>query len=223
MSSDDRSKWYPVKEIMDNPNVYFGRHFSYWWNNTPRNVLNYMSHYKFAGKMIGSGKRVLDIGCAEGLGTWLLALECGYAKGIDLDDQAINLGKGNWNDTRISFECVDVLKMKPEKYDAIVSFDVIEHILPKNVDIFMRGIVGNLSENGVSVIGTPSLAGQSYASEVSRAGYENVYSAETLEEEMLKYFEHVFLFCANDEVIHAGFTQMAYYYITIGCKKKTNL
>jgi 2-polyprenyl-3-methyl-5-hydroxy-6-metoxy-1,4-benzoquinol methylase len=220
MSSGARSKWNPVKEMMGNPKVYFGRHLSYWWENTPRSALYFMSHYKFAVKMIGSGKRVLDIGCAEGLGTWLLAIECGYAKGIDLDDQAIDMGKRNWNDPRISFECIDILKMKPWQYDAVVSFDVIEHIIPKNVDTFMRVVVDNLSENGVSIIGTPSLTGQAYASEVSKAGHVNVYSAERLEEEMLQYFEHVFLFCANDEVIHTGFAKMAHYYIVIGCKKK---
>jgi 2-polyprenyl-3-methyl-5-hydroxy-6-metoxy-1,4-benzoquinol methylase len=173
--------------------------------------------------MIGVDKRVLDVGCAEGLGNWLLALECGHAKGIDIDMQAIDIGKKNWRDPRISFECNDhIFKMKQDQYDAVVSFDVIEHIIPKNVDTFMRLIVDRLSENGVSIIGTPSLTGQTYASEVSKAGHVNVYSAERLEEEMLQYFEHVFLFCANDEVIHTGYTQMAHYYIAMGCKKRSN-
>ncbi len=222
MSSEVRSKWNPVKEMMGNPKVHLGRHLSYWWENTPRSALYFTSHYKFAGKMIGSDKKVLDIGCAEGLGTWLLAIECGYAKGVDLDDQAIDIGKRNWNDPRISFECNDILKMEPGQHDAVVSFDVLEHILPKNVDAFMRVVVDNLSENGISIIGTPSLAGQAYASEISKAGHVNVYSAEKLEEEMLQYFKHVFLFCANDEVIHTGFAQMAHYYIVIGCKKNAS-
>ncbi|MBT7589588.1 MAG: class I SAM-dependent methyltransferase [Candidatus Scalindua sp.] len=223
MSSEARSKWNPVKKIMGNPKVHLGRHLSYWWENTPRSALYFMSHYKFAAKMIGVDKRVLDVGCAEGLGTWLLALECGHAKGIDIDMQAIDIGKKNWRDPRISFECNDhIFKMKQDQYDAVVSFDVIEHIIPKNVDTFMRLIVDRLSENGVSIIGTPSLTGQTYASEVSKAGHVNVYSAERLEEEMLQYFEHVFLFCANDEVIHTGYTQMAHYYIAMGCKKRSN-
>ena len=40
------------------------------------------------------------------------------------------------------------------------------------------------------------------------------------EEEMKKYFHHVFLFGANDEVVHTGFLPMAHYLIAVGCRKR---
>ena len=37
---------------------------------------------------------------------------------------------------------------------------------------------------------------------------------------MLKYFENVFLFSMNDEVVHTGFSPMAHYLFVICCQKK---
>jgi 2-polyprenyl-3-methyl-5-hydroxy-6-metoxy-1,4-benzoquinol methylase len=200
--------------------VTLGRYISYWFEKTPRRALHYFSYYKFAARMIGKEKRVLDIGCNEGLGTWLLAKECGFAKGVDLDDQAVKVAKENWKDESIDFECADFLQLQPQPWDALVSFDVVEHILPEHVDSFFADITQNLVHNGIAVIGTPSLEGQQYASQVSKAGHVNVYSFERLEAQMSRHFGHVFMFSANDEVIHTGFPRMAHYLIAVGCRKK---
>jgi 2-polyprenyl-3-methyl-5-hydroxy-6-metoxy-1,4-benzoquinol methylase len=216
----DPSQWMDVTKIMDKSTVSFGRYISYWFEHSPRRALNYLSYYKFASKMIGKKKRVLDIGCNEGLGTWLLAVECGFAKGIDFDDEAIQIATNNWVDDRISFEAGDLFSMKPNQWDGVVAFDVIEYVLPEKANEFLRAISLNLSSNGIAIVGTPSLEGQKYASPVSKIGYINLYSFEQLEKQMHQYFKHVFMFCANDEVIHTGFPQMAHYLIALGCKKR---
>ena len=81
------------------------------------------------------GKKILDVGCGEGLGTWLLAKECGRAKGVDIDKESINIARRNWKDGSISFDCGDFLVSKNAGFNAVVSFDVVEHILPKNVGL----------------------------------------------------------------------------------------
>lgn len=216
-----KSAWTSVKEIMGDRQISFGSYLSYEFTNTPRRILYSISYYKFAAKMIGRNKRVLDVGCGEGLGTWLLAVECGQAKGIDIDCDAIEIGKRNWKDPKISFECADFLSIKEEgEYDAVVSFDVIEHILPKNVPLFFHKIVTSLTHYGIAVIGTPNITSQQYASPVTKAGHVNVYSWERLEYEMKQHFVHVFMFGANDEVVHTGFLPMAHYLIGLGCRKK---
>ncbi len=219
MQQNERARWHEVTEMMEDRQIVLGRHMAYWFLRSPRRALYYMSYYKFAAKMIGRNQRVLDVGCGEGMGTWLLAKECGHARGVDLDTEAIAVAQGNWIDPRIEFACTDFLTEKPGEWDAVVNFDVIEHILPENVGAFWKGIADNLTPYGVAVIGTPNLTGQVYASEVAKAGHVNVYAADRLEEEMRRYFRHVFMFGANDEVVHTGYPPMAHYLLALGCKK----
>ncbi|MCZ6676204.1 MAG: class I SAM-dependent methyltransferase [Candidatus Poribacteria bacterium] len=219
----ERARWKEVTDMMGDRRITLGRYVGYWFQHTPRRALFALSYYKFAAKMIGSDKRVIDVGCNEGLGTWLLAVECGFARGLDLDEDAIAVAKANWDDPRIEFICGDFLKQPPGQWDAVVSFDVIEHISPENAHKFLAQIADNLVHDGIAVIGTPNVTSQQYASEITKAGHVNIYSAERLEAEMGQYFTHVFLFGANDEVVHTGFMPMAHALIAVGCKKKLAL
>lgn len=203
--------------------IILGRYASYWFHRTPRRMLYALTYYKFASRLIGKEKRVLDIGCNEGLGTHLLAKECGYAMGVDFDEEAIASAKNNFPQDSISFCSKDILKAKiPGKWDAVVNFDVIEHILPENANAFIEAMKKHLAPEGMVVIGTPSEISQQYASAVSRRGHVNIYSPERLEQEMKKHFSFVFLFSANDEVVHTGYLPLAHYLIAVGCKKKQN-
>src|SRR5512133_1090682 len=147
----ERSRWQPVKDIMQHAdNVTLGKHISYWFRNSPRRALHSMSYYKFASRMIGQKKTVLDIGCGEGLGTWLLAKECGQATGIDLDNDAIRTASANWSDETISFIEDDFLTVAFSKsFDAVVNFDVIEHIHPDHIGAFLDKVMSILPQEGI--------------------------------------------------------------------------
>ncbi len=221
---EEKSNWQCVSDYMNNNHrkITLGKYISYWFNKSPRRLLHYLSYYKFAAKMIGDSKKVLDIGCNEGIGTWLIANMCGYAKGIDFDKEAIKSAKSNFDEFKnIDFLDQDIFEYKDSNtWDSIVSFDVIEHILPSNSDLFFSKICSLLSEAGLVIIGTPSEISQNFASEITKKGHVNIYSYERLEKQMRKYFDFVFLFSVNDEVVHTGFFPFAHYFITIGCKKK---
>ncbi len=201
--------------------VSLGAMHAYHMARTPRRLLYTLSYYKFAAKMIGkgadgNGARVLDIGCGEGLGAWLIAAECGYAKGVDFDSDLIATARQNWPADRACFDCADVLTMQPQPFDAVVNFDVIEHILPENAAVFLAAMAANLSPFGIAIVGTPNITSRPYASAVTNAGHVNLYDADRLESEMRQHFKQVFMFGANDEVIHTGFAPMCHYLIAIG-------
>jgi len=220
---ETKSKWNPVVELMKGKKeIELGQYASYWFYKTPRRMLHSLSYYKFAAKLIGEKTKVLDIGCNEGIGTYVLAKECGYAKGIDFDEKAIDIANKNFSESNISFEVKDALK-QPEKvkYDAVVNFDVIEHIYPENASNFFECIKDALTDSGLAVIGTPSKISQKFASDVSKKGHVNIYSPNRLIEEMKAHFEFVFLFSANDELVHTGFHELAHYLIAVGTKKIT--
>lgn len=201
--------------------IALGRYMSHWFHRTPRRMLYCLSYYSFASKLIGKNKRVLDVGCNEGLGTWLVAKECGYAMGVDFDEAAIQTAKNNFRGEQVAFSSKDVLKDPlPDSWDAIIHFDVIEHIYPEHESAYMRGLARLLRREGMMIVGTPSLIGQQFASAVSRKGHVNVYDPKRLEEMMLSYFEYVFIFSGHDEIIQTSYLPMAHYLFAIGCMSK---
>ncbi len=216
---ESQSNWSCVTQLLENNSpLKLGRYTGYWFHHTPRRMLHSLSYYKFAAKMIGSGKRVLDVGCNEGLGSYLLSKECGQCDGIDFDQGAVELAQENYPE--LSFSCEDFLQSDKGPYDALVNFDVIEHIYPENAGAFLGKIADHLSDYGVALIGTPSEISQTFASDVSKRGHVNIYSAERLEKEVKEHFEHCFLFAANDEIVHTGYLPLAHYLIALACRPK---
>ena len=218
----DHAQWDNVaremRESLGDRRIALGRYYSYWFDRTPRRALYHLSYYKFAAKLIGSPRQVLDVGCSEGIGTWLLAKECGFARGIDLDAEAIEVAAANWTEDQVEFACEDFLAADVCRFDALTSFDVIEHVMPENADAFLARVAASLGEDGIAVIGTPSEEGQRYASEVSRKGHVNVYDGERLIDALGTHFRHAFLFGANDEVVHTGVPPMSHYLIGVGVR-----
>ena len=81
----------------------------------------------------------------------------------------------------------------------------------------MRALKGS----GTLIVGMPSLESQAYASPQSKAGHVNCKTGSALKSLFQEYFENVFLFSMNDEVIHTGYAPMAHYLIVLCCGKKS--
>jgi 2-polyprenyl-3-methyl-5-hydroxy-6-metoxy-1,4-benzoquinol methylase len=213
--SRELEKWEEVKKRVEHiDRVTLGPYYSE-IKLAPRRVLFALSHYKFAAKMLGAGKYVLEVGCSEGLGTLFLAELARKVVAVDLDSEAIKEANMTFRSEKIEFINLDFLESQLGEFDGIVALDVIEHIYPEHERLFMETICNNLKDYGVCIIGTPNKNAEVYASPGSIMGHVNLYSWERLKNMVEAYFHQVFLFSANDEVIHTGFYPMAHYLMVV--------
>ncbi len=219
-TTSEKEVWDETTKLFSNHSYKFGLHWSFNFRNDPKRLGFVLSRYKFASKMLGKRKHILELGCSDGIGSTILAENAPLYTGIDLDEPAINAAKDNFSDKSFSFIHDDFMGKNYGVFDGVVSLDVVEHILPEYEDNYFDTIYENLSENGICVVGTPNLTAAPYASKASQLGHVNLYSQERLVETMEKYFYQVFPFGMNDETMHTGFGSMAHYLICVGCHKK---
>ncbi len=66
-----------------------GRHWSYNLRNDPKRLPFVLARYKFAASLATRDRRVLELGCSEGIGCPLLAHEAAGYVGVDFDAPAI--------------------------------------------------------------------------------------------------------------------------------------
>jgi len=105
--------------------------------------------YWWAGKQIPRGISVCDYGCGAGYGSWYLA-NLGYrVLGIDISKEAIRWAKKNFRHKSLLFK---VVGLPHGVFDAIVSFEVIEHI--SDSQSFVEMLREMLAYNGTLLIST---------------------------------------------------------------------
>lgn len=201
-----------------------GPYFAYQLRHTPRHLLYTLSRYKFAARMLPQDRpaTVLELGCAEGIGTLLLAEGGHDVTGVDFDESAIGYARESIDNPRLRFLSSDFVGQQFGHFDSVVSLDVIEHILPDHESLFLKTVTDNLAPDGFCVIGTPNETASAYASERSRVGHVNLYTAERLTQSLRRHFRNVFIFGMNDEVVHTGYYAMCHYLFALGCGPRSS-
>ena len=200
-----------------------GLMINYAWDDDPRRLAFTFSRYKFIGKMLDGKDRVLEIGCGDGFVSRVVAQSVGSLTAMDFDPVFIEDAKRRATTEKwpISFGVHDILTGPPEgTFDAIYSMDVMEHIQTADEDIYLANICAALTDQGVAMIGMPSLESQAHASKLSKEGHVNCKTGPDLKTALARHFHNVFLFSMNDEVVHTGYHKMAHYLIAMGVGPK---
>lgn len=187
------------------------------WHDDPRRLVFTLSRYKFVAKMLSGKDRVLEVGCGDGFAARIVKQDVNELSLIDFDPVFIADIKERQDAAwPIKAEVHDMLRgAYPQKFDAIYSLDVLEHINKADEHIFLRNIIASLYLDGVLIIGMPTLESQQYASPQSKLGHVNCMSGTDLKLLLSNYFANVFLFSMNDEVVHTGFAPMAHYALVL--------
>lgn len=220
VATSEKLLWNDVTESLGDLRCSWDDHWSFNFRNDPKRLGFVLSRYKFSAKMICKNVDVLELGCSCGIGAPILGEKAKSYLGIDLDEQALRNAQSQFSDPKFRFIYDDFMGKTYGVFGAVVSLDVIEHILPEYEELYFQTIMNNLGRDGMCVIGTPNITSSPYASECSKLGHVNMYSQERLMLAMKKYFHQVFAFGMNDEIVHTGYAAMAHYIFCVGCHRK---
>ena len=199
------------------------------WNthhliSDPRRLGFVFARHKFVSKMLAGFNNVLEIGCQEGLGSIIVSQAVKNLVAVDFFRDHIESCQKRLTGVlrNVEFRGHDMLDGPIEgTFDGAFSMDVVEHIDPQQEYQFMGNITGSLSEHGVLVLGTPSLESQQYASPHSKASHVNCKSGEAWRALCREFFNNVFIFGMNDEIVHTGFLPMSHYIIALCVQPKS--
>jgi 2-polyprenyl-3-methyl-5-hydroxy-6-metoxy-1,4-benzoquinol methylase len=118
-------------------------------------VALHLVRYAFAAPYC-AGKRVLDAGCGVGYGSSFLAESAQHVTGVDIDPESIAYAKERYAAENIEFRVGDLreLALDAASFDAVVSFEVIEHL--REQEAFVDELARVLRPDGVLVLSTPN-------------------------------------------------------------------
>ncbi len=128
-------------------------------------------------------KTLVDVGCGEGrIISELENNKLASYTGVDISSRALHFARGFTN--RADFFVHDITR-KPleQKSDVIISCEVIEHILPKKVDDYVRHISESIQNGGIFILTTPT------TNVVTNGKHYQHFTHESLESHLNPYFE----------------------------------
>jgi SAM-dependent methyltransferase len=187
------------------------------WAKDPKRLVFTLSRYKFVAKMLEGQRSVVEIGSADGFASRIVKQAVQDLVAVDFDPLFIEYATATVDKAwPIDFREHDLVRSPLDrKFTAAYSLDVLEHISPEDEPQFLTNLAASLSNDGVAIIGMPSLESQAYASPASLVGHVNCQSAPQLKMAMERHFRVVFMFSMNDEVVHTGFHKMANYIFAV--------
>lgn len=180
-------------------------------------VLIKLARYKFAARMLKKADDVLEVGSGTGMGAMFLSQHAKHVTGLEIKPHDYEAACAVNKRPNVEFHLRSLFDYDlSRKHDAVVSLDVIEHLLPAEGEKFVARIARHCKPEGLVVIGTPSIHSFPYQSKYSQAAHVKCYDQHELVALMDKYFGRTLAFSMNDEVVHTGHPKLAWYYFVVG-------
>ncbi len=116
----------------------------------------HLHRYAFAVQFV-KGKKVLDLACGEGYGSFLLSKEAGHVVGVDIDRTAIDHAREKYTAHNLEFLEGSILDIPIEgkgKFDVIVCFEALEHV--GEHEKILSEVKRLLKKEGLFIVSTPN-------------------------------------------------------------------
>src|SRR3990172_8352313 len=142
---------------------YKTRGAGYHWEMVSRSVRKrnvfVIARYELIVNLIGNeikGKKILEIGCGDGILSFLLAQKGAYVTGIDISKEAIKFARDKCNhmaNMDFLLSSAYELTFREKSFDYVVSSDVIEHLVePEKMLLEIKRV---WNKTGKVIITTP--------------------------------------------------------------------
>ncbi len=130
--------------------------------------------YALASTMV-NGCRVLDGACGEGYGSALMAQQAQWVDGVDVNADAILHARSRYRGDNLRFLNASVTRIpvKDNAYDAVISFETVEHLTQQSQ--MLAEFARVLDDRGFLLISSPDKATYSDAT-----GYVNEHHVKEL-------------------------------------------
>lgn len=86
----------------------------------------HVQRYEFALNHIEG--RVGDVACGSGFGSAILSGKAAQVVGVDLDPDIVDYARRTYARRNVDYVCADALQFSQAPFDAIVSFETVEHV-----------------------------------------------------------------------------------------------
>lgn len=133
------------------------------WASTDLGLLAHIQRYEWVAPLLQGVPSILDDGCGSGYGTHYIATHTSSrVVGVDISKDAISYARRHYevrSGASLRFERMDscdLHQLKDTAFDAIVSFDVIEHIPYEKKAQFVAETARLLNPKGKLYIGCPN-------------------------------------------------------------------
>ncbi|MFO7996476.1 MAG: glycosyltransferase [Dehalococcoidia bacterium] len=161
----------------------------------------HLHRYTFAAHFV-KGRKVLDLACGEGYGTYMLAKEAAYVAGVEIDGPTVEHARSRYARDNLEFiegSMLDVPIEGEGRFDVVVCFEAIEHVAEHNR--LLSEVKRLLKEDGLFIVSTPNRTTYTDMSDHRDPFHMKELNFDEFRRLLGQYFTHIQMF---GQRVHVG-------------------